>query len=122
MIKYKLTKMTTVLGLGPGLFTLVLLWSLVILVCLVFMRARRTLALSSVAAAAIFTFLLSRMPIKAADHVDTDDGRIVDPLYVWRLVLVVLLFLAAAGGGAAVLLLHFNERVLAKPLLRFVPT
>ena len=48
--------------------------------------------------------------------------QVVDPLYVWRLVLVALLFLAAAGGGAAVLLLHFNERVLAKPLRRFGPT
>ena len=70
--------MATVLGLGPGLFTLVLLWSLVILVCLVFMRARRSLALSAVAGAAIFTLLLSRIPIKAADHVEDDDGRVSD--------------------------------------------
>ena len=68
--------MATVLGLGPGLFMLVLLWSLVILICLVFMRARRALALSSVAGAAIFTFLLSRVPIKAADHVEEDTGRV----------------------------------------------
>ena len=68
--------MATVLGLGPGLFTLVLVWSFVILICLVFMRARRSLALWAVAGAAVFTFLLSRVPIKAQDHAEEDDGRV----------------------------------------------
>ncbi|XP_037072799.1 transmembrane protein 218-like [Pollicipes pollicipes] len=113
--------MATVLGLGPGLFTLVLLWSCVILAVILFFHARRSVALSVVAAAASFTFLLSRIPVKSAYEEVVDDGRVVDPLYVWRLVLLVLVALAAIGGGVMVLVLHFNECVLAKPLRRFGP-
>lgn len=113
-----------VLGLGIGLFTLLLLWSLAILVCIFTFHSRGWLSLSGFVLATIVTLLLASLPTElSSDHLSVDSGvtlsqlppPLYDPLYVWRLVLTVFVLLSTGASVFAAITLHYNQPLLAKP-------
>ncbi|KAM6044694.1 transmembrane protein 218 [Theristicus caerulescens] len=109
----------TVLGLGPGVLLLQLLWGLALLLCLALSRAagraRFAVVLVTLGAAVLSAALLlfpreeERPAAAAADE-------IVDTFFIGRFVLLAVMSLVFLGCLFLLLIYHLMEPMYAKPL------
>lgn len=112
-----------VLGVGVGLFLVILVWAIAILVCFISSRSKggaQYTGLGSCGLAFLITLVLIFVPRVPDDVHDKTPAetitKIYDELFIWRIFLVV--FLAASALAALGLMLGFYwmEPVYAKPI------
>ncbi|XP_075630716.1 transmembrane protein 218 [Balearica regulorum gibbericeps] len=110
----------TVLGVGPGVLVLQLLWGLALLLCLALSRAsgraRLAVVLVTLGAAILSAALLlfpreDERPATAAAA-----AEIVDTFFIGRFVLLAMMSLVVLGCLFLLLIYHLMEPVHAKPL------
>uniref|UniRef100_A0A8D0H3Y4 Transmembrane protein 218 n=1 Tax=Sphenodon punctatus TaxID=8508 RepID=A0A8D0H3Y4_SPHPU len=109
----------TVLGVGPGVFILALLWVLTLLLCVLLSRASGLLRFSVVLvfiAAVIITLILLLFPRASEFPTPATEMKIVDTFFIGRYVLLSLLSVIFLGSLFMVLVHHILEPVYAKPL------
>lgn len=101
-----------VLGVGIGVFLLILLWTAILLVCLLFCRTRTTTTVICVTLALLITGLLAVIP---KTRTELTESKVVDRLFIWRMSLVVILGVSFLGS-LALLVTHWMEPIYATPL------
>lgn len=108
----------TVLGIGIGLFLIILIWILSLFVCVVFSRATGLLSYLGIVMilfAALFTIILLVLP--RAD-LTPPTAKIYDFSVVYRSLLIAGAVLFLLIGLVAYLVMQIMEQVRAKPLHR----
>ncbi|XP_019406200.1 PREDICTED: transmembrane protein 218 [Crocodylus porosus] len=109
----------TIIGVGPGVFIVALLWVLVLLLCVLLSRASGFERFSVVLvfiSALIITLVLWFFPRASEFPEPTTEMKIVDTFFIGRYVLVSVLSLIFLGSLFLVLVYHVLEPVYAKPL------
>lgn len=109
----------TVLGVGPGVFILALLWVLVLLLCALLSRASGAARFSAVfvfLGALIITAVLLLFPRASDAPAPEAEMKIVDAFFIGRYVLLAFLTAAFLGSLFLVLIHHILEPIYAKPL------
>ncbi|KAM9255725.1 transmembrane protein 218 [Cariama cristata] len=109
----------TVLGVGPGVLVLQLLWGLALLLCLALSRAagRTRFAVVLVAlGAAILSAALLLFPREDEHPATAAVDEIVDTFFIGRFVLLAVMSLVLLGCLFLLLIYHLMEPVYAKPL------
>ncbi|GAB0199881.1 transmembrane protein 218 [Grus japonensis] len=109
----------TVLGVGPGVLVLQLLWGLALLLCLALSRAsgRARLAVVLVTlGAAILSAALLLFPREDERPATAAAAEIVDTFFISRFVLLAVMSLVVLGCLFLLLIYHLMEPVHAKPL------
>nr|XP_056716730.1 transmembrane protein 218 [Euleptes europaea] len=109
----------TVLGVGPGVFILALLWVLALLLCLLLSRASGLARFSVILvflAAVIITLVLLLFPRAGEFPEPVTEVKIVDTFYVGRYVLLSILSIIFLGCLFLVLVHHVMQPVYAKPM------
>ncbi|XP_067166276.1 transmembrane protein 218 [Apteryx mantelli] len=108
-----------VLGVGPGVLVLALLWAVALLLCLALARApgpaRLAVALVPLGAALLSAALLL-FPREGERPAPPADVQIVDAFFIGRYVLLAVLSLIFLGSLFLILVYHIAEPVYAKPL------
>uniref|UniRef100_A0A8D0BBW2 Transmembrane protein 218 n=1 Tax=Salvator merianae TaxID=96440 RepID=A0A8D0BBW2_SALMN len=110
---------TTVLGVGPGVFILALLWILTLLLCVVLSRASGLVRFFSVPvffAAVIITLVLLFFPRASELPEPATEIKIVDVFFIGRFVLFSILSIAFLGCLFLILIHHILQPVYAKPM------
>ncbi|XP_062995111.1 transmembrane protein 218 [Elgaria multicarinata webbii] len=109
----------TVLGVGPGVFILALLWVLTLLLCVLLSRASGLARFSVIPvffAAVIITLALLLFP-RASELPDPPaEIKIVDAFFIGRFVLLSLLSVVFLGCLFLLLIHHILQPVYAKPM------
>ncbi|XP_074833079.1 transmembrane protein 218 isoform X1 [Carettochelys insculpta] len=109
----------TVLGVGPGVFILALLWVFTLLLCVLLSRTSGSARFSVILvffSAVIVTLVLLLFPRASEFPAPVTEIKIVDTFFVGRYVLVCLLSVMFLGSLFLVLVHHILEPVYAKPL------
>uniref|UniRef100_A0A8C8RV33 Transmembrane protein 218 n=1 Tax=Pelusios castaneus TaxID=367368 RepID=A0A8C8RV33_9SAUR len=109
----------TVLGVGPGIFILALLWVLTLLLCVLLSRASGLARYSVILvffSAVVITLVLLLFPRASEFPAPATEIKIVDPFFIGRFVLLALLSVTFLGSLFLVLVHHILEPVYAKPL------
>ncbi|XP_006031929.1 transmembrane protein 218 [Alligator sinensis] len=109
----------TIIGVGPGVFIVALLWVLVLLLCVLLSRASGFERFSVVLvfiSALIITLVLWFFPRASEFPEPATETKIVDTFFIGRYVLVSVLSLMFLGSLFLVLIHHVLEPVYAKPL------
>ncbi|XP_015281132.1 PREDICTED: transmembrane protein 218 [Gekko japonicus] len=109
----------TVLGVGPGVFILALLWVLALLLCMLLSRASGLARFSVILvflAAVIITLVLLLFPRAGEFPEPAAEVKIVDTFYVGRYVLLAILSVIFLGSLFLVLVHHIMQPVYAKPM------
>ncbi|XP_068772898.1 transmembrane protein 218 [Struthio camelus] len=108
-----------VLGVGPGVLALALLWALALLLCLALSRAAGPARLAVVLVplgAALLSAALLLFPREGESPAPPADVQIVDTFFIGRYVLLAVLSLVFLGSLFLVLVYHIAEPMYAKPL------
>ncbi|XP_075298530.1 transmembrane protein 218 [Opisthocomus hoazin] len=108
-----------VLGVGPGVLVLQLLWGLALLLCLALSRAAgraRFAALLVALGAAGLSAALLLFPREDESPAAADDDEIVDTFLIGRFILLALMSLVLLGCLFLLLIYHLMEPLYAKPL------
>lgn len=115
-----------ILGLGIGLFLLILMWSITFLLVIVCARLSSGTGMALTCVSTIVTAILVAMPrhppkLKGDSEIDTDDdqfqrSKIYDTDMVWRLVILVVLSVILVVSLVAVLCVHAMRQVQHQPL------
>nr|XP_008117303.1 PREDICTED: transmembrane protein 218 isoform X1 [Anolis carolinensis] len=109
----------TVLGVGPGVFILALLWVLTLLFCVVLSRASGLTRFSVILvffAAVIITLALLLFPRASELPTPSTEIKIVDTFFLGRFVLLAILILVFLGCLFLLLIHHVLQPVYAKPM------
>ncbi|XP_060643607.2 transmembrane protein 218 [Anolis sagrei] len=109
----------TVLGVGPGVFILALLWVLTLLLCVVLSRASGLARFSVILvffAAVIITLALLLFPRASELPTPATEIKIVDTFFLGRFVLLAILSMIFLGCLFLVLIHHVLQPVYAKPM------
>ncbi len=114
-----------VLGLGVGLFLLILLWSFALAAVLVWTRLSAGATLGITALAGVITAVMLAIPrhppvfSDETQNKDDDDGdKIYDTIFIWRLLLLLILFAFAVVGALYTLCGHFVQPLHGQPIKR----
>ncbi|XP_061448981.1 transmembrane protein 218 [Rhineura floridana] len=109
----------TVLGVGPGVFILALLWVLTLLLCVLLSRASGLARFSVILvffAAVIITLALLLFPRASEFPAPATEIKIVDTFFIGRFVLLSILSVVFLGCLFMVLIHHLLQPVYAKPM------
>ncbi|XP_034996090.1 transmembrane protein 218 [Zootoca vivipara] len=109
----------TVLGVGPGVFILALLWVLTLLLCVLLSRASGLARFSVIVVflgAVIITLVLLLFPRASELPAPATEIKIVDTFFIGRFVLLSLLCVVFLGCLFMVLVHYVLQPVYAKPL------
>ncbi|XP_053124961.1 transmembrane protein 218 [Hemicordylus capensis] len=109
----------TVLGVGPGVFILALLWVLTLLLCVLLSRASGLARFSVILvffAAVIVTLALLFFPRASEFPGPATEVKIVDTFFIGRYVLLSLVSLVFLGCLFIILVHHLLQPVYAKPI------
>ncbi|XP_028563903.1 transmembrane protein 218 isoform X1 [Podarcis muralis] len=109
----------TILGVGPGVFILALLWVLTLLLCVLLSRASGPARFSVIVvflAAVIITLVLLLFPRASELPAPAAEIKIVDTFFIGRFVLLSLLCVVFIGCLFMVLVHYVLQPVYAKPL------
>lgn len=123
---YKSTKIAFVYfrikgGVGAGFFTLALLWSFTLLVCLLFAKAQGALQYAGVGAfllSGLVTVIFAVLPREPKVSTDEQTAVVYDYTIIYRYLLISGCLLFLLIGLGAYLTTHIMEPVYAKSLRR----
>ncbi|VDH97914.1 transmembrane protein 218-like [Mytilus galloprovincialis] len=113
--------MATVLGVGPGLFTLALIWSICLLLCLLLSRAEGAIAyagIGSVLFAGLITVILVVLPREPKVPTIEESVTIFDYGIIYRYLMIAGCALFIIIGLVAYLSDHMMMPIYAKPIRR----
>lgn len=107
--------MTQILGIGIGLFILILIWTLTIGSCIIVSKTKgfSYIASSSFVASCFITVLLIWIPREPPSYDPKSDIRIYDSLFIWRIILIIIMTLSCLFAFSNVLS-HWMEPIFAK--------
>ncbi|XP_059094901.1 transmembrane protein 218-like [Tigriopus californicus] len=115
-----------ILGLGLGLFLLILMWSVTFLLVLVCSRLSSGTGMALTCLASVITAVLVAMPrhppqVKGDVQIETEDNKlqlnkIYDTAMVWRLLVLVILSVILVISLVAVFCVHAMRQVHHQPL------
>ncbi|KAJ7305086.1 hypothetical protein JRQ81_010911 [Phrynocephalus forsythii] len=109
----------TILGVGPGVFILALLWVLTLLLCVLLSRASGLARFSVVPvffAAVIVTLALLLFPRASELPSPVTEIKIVDTFFIGRFILLSILSVVFLGCMFVFLTHHIMQPVYAKPI------
>ncbi|XP_045203566.1 transmembrane protein 218-like [Mercenaria mercenaria] len=113
-----MTDHNTVLGVGIGLFLIILVWALSLFLCIVFSRAVGAISnigIVMILFATLFTVILLVLP---REDFEAPTTKIYDYSIIFRSVLIAACSLFLVIGLVAFLIIHLMEPVYAKPIRR----
>ncbi|KAJ6658640.1 hypothetical protein lerEdw1_019800 [Lerista edwardsae] len=109
----------TVIGVGPGVFILALLWVLTLVLCVLLSRTSGLARFSIILvflAAVIITLVLCLFPRASEYPGPAAEVKIVDTFFIGRYVLLSLSILIFLGCLFLILIHHLLQPVYAKPI------
>lgn len=109
------------MGVGAGFFTLALLWSFTLLICLLFAKAQGALQYAGVGAflvSGLVTVILAVLPREPKVSTDEQTAVVYDYTIIYRYLLISGCLLFLLIGLGAYLTMHIMEPVYAKSLRR----
>ncbi|XP_015679620.1 transmembrane protein 218 [Protobothrops mucrosquamatus] len=110
---------STILGVGPGVFILAVVWVLTLLLCVLLSRASGLARFSVILvffAAVIITVTLLLFPRASKFPAPVTEIKIVDTFFIGRFILLLSLSLVFLGCLFLLLTHHLLQPVYAKPL------
>ncbi|KAL4230382.1 hypothetical protein ACF0H5_010764 [Mactra antiquata] len=113
-----MTDHNTVLGVGIGLFLIILVWALSLFLCVVFSRASGAISnvgIVMILFALLFSVILLVLPREDFEEPST---KVYDYSIIFRSVLIAACALFLVIGLVAYLAAHVMEPVFAKPIRR----
>ncbi|XP_075046475.1 transmembrane protein 218 isoform X2 [Mixophyes fleayi] len=109
----------TVLGVGPGVCLIAVIWVVTLVLCILMYRASAAARLASgvlVFMAAIITIIMVYFPRESRTPSPIKEVQIVDTFFIGRYVLMSVASLIFLCGVFLVLVYHILEPVYARPL------
>ncbi|XP_063226412.1 transmembrane protein 218-like [Bacillus rossius redtenbacheri] len=110
---------TRVLGVGVGLFIVILLWVTAAILCCISLRTQKYIGVAAIILATIVSLILICIPRESENEaIFETEGlvKIYDTLFVWRVTLVILLGLSSVAAFLSFLFLYLMEPRSAKAL------